>query len=176
MKKIRHLLFIVLALFSISVAQAGPVESAISPDGGAEALVLRTIGSARSSIRMAAFSFTSSKIVKSLVAAKRRGVDIQIVVDDGKGCEDNATRSAMNLLVNAGIPLRTVGVYKLHHDKYIIVDRKHVETGSFNYTRAAAEGNSENVVVIWNDEENAARYLRHWQSRWNQGRTWYCPY
>ena len=176
MKTLRHLLFVVLALFSISVAQAGPVESAFSPDGGAEALVLRTIGSARSSIRMAAFSFTSSKIVKSLVAAKRRGVDIQIVVDDGKGCADNATRSAMNLLVNAGIPLRTVGVYKLHHDKYIIVDRKHVETGSFNYTRAAAEGNSENVIVVWNDEENAARYLKHWQSRWNQGRTWYCPY
>ncbi len=70
MKTLRHLLFVVLALFSISVAQAGPVESAFSPDGGAEALVLRTIGSARSSIRMAAFSFTSSKIVKSLAAAK----------------------------------------------------------------------------------------------------------
>ncbi len=176
MKSLRRLLFLVLVCFSCTVVQAGPVESAFSPDGGAEALVLRTIGSARSSIRMAAFSFTSSKIVKSLIAAKRRGVDVKIVIDDGKGCADNATRSAMNLLTNAGIPLRTIGVYKLHHDKYIIVDKQHVETGSFNYTRAAAEGNSENVIVVWNDAENAARYLKHWESRWNQGRTWYCPY
>jgi phosphatidylserine/phosphatidylglycerophosphate/cardiolipin synthase-like enzyme len=176
MKKFRTLLLVVFALFTFSVAQAGPVESAFSPDGGAEALVLKTIGAARHNIRMAAFSFTSSKIVKSLVAAKRHGVDVQVIVDDSKGCSDNATRSAMNLLTNAGIPLRTVGTYKLHHDKYMIIDGKHVQTGSFNYTRAAAEGNSENVVVIWNDEANANRYLRHWQSRWNQGRTWYCPY
>ena len=38
-----------------------------------------------------------------------------------------------------------------------------------NYTAGAAEANSENVLVIWNDTDLAASFLKHWQSRWDQG-------
>ncbi|SAV26031.1 endonuclease [Klebsiella variicola] len=55
----------------------------------------------------------------------------------------------MNLLVNAGIPVRTVSQYKIMHDKVIIADGRNVEVGSFNYTRAADRVNSENVLVVW---------------------------
>ena len=41
----------------------------------------------------------------------------------------------MNLLVNAGIPVRTVSQYKIMHDKVIIADGRNIEVGSFNYTR-----------------------------------------
>jgi phosphatidylserine/phosphatidylglycerophosphate/cardiolipin synthase-like enzyme len=53
----------------------------------------------------------------------------------------------------------------IHHDKCIVVDGRTVEAGSFNYTQAAARSNSENVLVIWNDLQVAARYLGHWRSR-----------
>ena len=175
MKFFKHLiLFVFASLFALSV-QAGPVESAFSPDGRAEAMIIRTIGAARSNIRMAAFSFTNPSIIRSLVDAKKRGVDVKIVVDK-KANTEHKCNSAMNTLVNAGIPLRTVSSYKIHHDKYIVVDGQHVQTGSFNYTKAAANSNSENVIVIWNDDANASRFLKHWESRWNQGQNWYCPY
>ncbi|MDU8476063.1 phospholipase D-like domain-containing protein, partial [Pseudomonas syringae pv. actinidiae] len=64
---------------------------------------------------------------------------------------------------------RTVGTYPIHHDKFIVVDGKAVETGSFNYTAAAAKSNSENALVVWNDPDLAEQYLSHWQSRWDQG-------
>jgi hypothetical protein len=35
----------------------------------------------------------------------------------------------MNLLVNAGIPVRTVSQYKIMHDKVIIADGRNVEVG-----------------------------------------------
>jgi phosphatidylserine/phosphatidylglycerophosphate/cardiolipin synthase-like enzyme len=57
----------------------------------------------------------------------------------------------MNLIMGAGIPLRVVSAYTIHHDKYIVVDGKHTETGSFNFSQAAAKSNSENVLVVWND-------------------------
>ncbi|VVE56863.1 endonuclease [Pandoraea aquatica] len=144
------------------------VEAAFSPDGEAEALVLRVIGSAASSIRLAGYSFTSPKVVRHLIDAKRRGVDVAIVID-AKGNLNSTSAQALNLLVNAGIPARLVDRYAIHHDKYIVVDGKHVETGSFNFTSSAASRNSENVLVIWNNADLAAQYLRHWQSRFNQG-------
>ncbi|MCO8647816.1 phospholipase D family protein, partial [Burkholderia multivorans] len=55
------------------------------------------------------------------------------------------------------------------HDKYLVIDAEHVETGSFNYSASAASRNSENVVVVWNNPQLASRYLTHWQSRFDQG-------
>jgi hypothetical protein len=53
----------------------------------------------------------------------------------------------MNVVASAGIPLRTNGQYKIMHDKVIITDGQNVELGSFNYTRSAANANSENALV-----------------------------
>jgi phosphatidylserine/phosphatidylglycerophosphate/cardiolipin synthase-like enzyme len=144
------------------------VEAAFSPDGGAEALVLRLIGSASSTIRLAGYLFTSPSIVRHLIDAKRRGVDVAIVVDS-KGNTSLKSAQALNLLANAGISTRLLDRYTIHHDKYIVVDGKHVETGSYNFTTSAASRNSENVLVVWNNPELARRYLKHWQSRFDQG-------
>ncbi len=144
------------------------VESAFSPDAGAEALVLKAIGAARTSIRVAAYSFTSPAVTRALLAAKRRGVNIAIVVDD-KGNRAKSSQQALNLMVNAGIPTRTIDTYAIHHDKYLVIDAEHVETGSFNYSASAATRNSENVLVVWNNPQLATRYLAHWQSRFDQG-------
>ncbi|SEB26312.1 PLD-like domain-containing protein [Variovorax sp. YR216] len=155
------------------------VEVAFSPDGGAEGLVIQVIGSANSSIRLAAYSFTSPSVVRALLDAKRRGVDVAVVVDHKNNLTESrthASREALNLLINAGIPTRTVSVYAIHHDKYIVVDGRHVETGSFNFTAAAAKRNSENVLVVRNDPALAAQYIAHWQSRWAQGQPYRSTY
>lgn len=65
--------------------------------------------------------------------------------------------------------MRVISAYAIHHDKYIVVDGRTTETGSFNFSQAAARSNSENVLVVWNDERVAARYQVHWNSRWVQG-------
>ena len=54
------------------------------------------------------------------------------------------------------------------HDKYMIVDNKNVETGSFNYTASAEHRNAENVVVIRNNKKLAKKYTENWQKLWNE--------
>ena len=152
----------------LGTAAASNIEVAFSPEGGAEALVLKVIGSAKQSIRLAGYSFTSPAVVKGLMDAKRLGVDVQVLIDD-KGNRGKANLAAMNLIMGAGIALRVVSVFAIHHDKYIVVDGKHTETGSFNFSQAAAKSNSENVLVVWNNTELAGKYLAHWGSRWRQG-------
>lgn len=148
------------------------IEVGFSPEGSASDLVLRTIGVASSSIRLSAYMLTSPEVTKALIEAKRRGVDVAVVADHNGNLQGSASRAgqhALSLISRAGIPTRTVKAYAIHHDKFMVIDGKAVETGSFNYTAAAAKSNSENAVVIWNDAELAEQYLNHWQSRWDQG-------
>ncbi|MNR76125.1 Phospholipase D precursor [compost metagenome] len=153
---------------AIASPQVRLIENAFSPEAGAEQLILKVINSAQQELRLAAYSFTSSTITKALIAARQRGVDVRVIVDEKRNLEPPSI-SALNKLVSAGIPVRTIAVYALHHDKYLVVDGRHLQTGSFNYTSGAAKANSENVLVVWNDATLAASYLQHWQSRWEQG-------
>lgn len=163
-------------LLSGAQAQAAPsIDVGFSPEGSALRLVLRTIDSAQQNVRLMGYSFTSPEVVKSLIAAKRRGVDVKVVVD-ANGNRGKASVAAMNLLVNEGIPLRTISKYKISHDKVIITDNQTIETGSFNYTRSAAEANSENALVISGLSALAQTYLAHWQSRWDDGTDWHSGY
>ena len=71
---------------------------------------------------------------------------------------------------------RTNGQYKIMHDKVIITDGQNVELGSFNYSRSAAESNSENALVVREVPALAQTYLAHWQSRWEGGTDWHSSY
>ena len=144
------------------------IEVAFSPREGSEDLVVKVIQSARSSIAVAAYSFTSPVIAKALLNAKKRGVDVRVVVDEN-GNKSKASLAALNLLAGAGIPTRTISRYAIHHDKYMVIDKSTVQTGSFNYSKAAAKSNSENVLVIWNNPDLGLAYLKHWQDRFDQG-------
>lgn len=164
-----------LSLFApVPVVYAASIETGYSPEGTALQLVLKTINSAQQEIRLMGYSFTSPEVAGALVRAKRRGVDVKVVLDwkANTGKQNQASLATMNLLVNAGIPVRTVSQYKIMHDKVIIADGRNIEVGSFNYTRSADRVNSEDVLVVWDVPVVAQRYLQHWSTRWSQGTDW----
>lgn len=165
---------LVVCLFFSGETMAQPtVQAGFSPEGSALQLVLNTINTAEENIRLLGYSFTSPEVTRALITAKQRGVDVKVVVDWKANCaKGSAGAAAMNLLVNAGIPVRTVSKFSIMHDKVIITDGRNVETGSFNYSRAAARSNSENALVIRDYPVLADTYLQHWQSRWETGTNW----
>lgn len=157
------------------ISTAPDIQVGFSPEGTGRLLVLNTIGSAQQSIRMMAYSFTDPDVMKALIAAHQRGVDVKIVIDE-KGNRNRASMAAMNLIVNAGIPLRTNDRFPIQHDKILIVDNHAVESGSYNFSKAGASKNSENVVVVRFVPAIASQYLSHWQSRWEMGTDWHSTY
>lgn len=162
---------------SVGAAAQPTVQAGFSPEGSALQLVLDTINSAQQRIRLMGYSFTSPEVSRALVQAKQRGVDVRVVLDWKANKEKgSAGAAAMDLLVNAGIPVRTVSQFKIMHDKVIITDDRNVETGSFNYARAGAQSNSENALVIRDYPVLASTYLQHWQSRWEMGKDWNSTY
>jgi phosphatidylserine/phosphatidylglycerophosphate/cardiolipin synthase-like enzyme len=153
-----------LLLPAIVDAVSPAVEVAFSPNGGAAELVVKTIESAKTSIRVAAYSFTSKPISVALLAAHKRGVDVRVVVD-----KSNATAryTAATFLANQGVPVRVDYRYAIMHDKFIVVDGLTVETGSFNFTASAESKNAENVLVL-HDPAVAERYQREWERMWTE--------
>ena len=160
-----------LLLSAAPVVAAPSVSVGFSPEGSAEQLVLSTINNARESIRLMGYSFTSPEVVKALMAAKRRGVDVRVVLDE-RGNDNRSGQAAMSLLYGADIPVRTVSSFKIMHDKVIITDGRNVETGSYNFSRSAARNNSENALLLQDMPAVAQQYLTHWQSRWDMGTDW----
>lgn len=170
--RITPLLFCgVLATAPLFPAYAGTVlpaqgkfEAAFSPERGATDEVVNLIDSAKSDIRMLAYSFTSKPIARALANAHQRGVDVAIVVDKSQLSEKG---SVVPWLVQQGVSIRVDEQHQIMHDKVLIVDGRDVETGSFNYTSAAEHHNAENALIIWDAPSLAMLYLKEWQDHWD---------
>jgi phosphatidylserine/phosphatidylglycerophosphate/cardiolipin synthase-like enzyme len=155
---------------SQTLPPSASVEIAFSPDGGATDLVIKAIRSAKQNIRVAAYSFTSHPIAAALIDAHKSGINVQIVIDHEE--VEKRNHSLASYLVENGIPLRVDIVHTLQHDKYMVIDDKTVETGSFNYTAAAEHHNSENVMVLWGDPSLATAYTENWNGLWNNAESY----
>lgn len=164
---------LILALLSISASAfaASTINSGatydvgFSPDGTSLPLVLKSINSAQKSIHVAAYSFTSKPISQALLAASKRGVDVKIVADEKS---NSGKYSATTFLANNGIAVKLDNHYAIMHNKFIIIDGVNIETGSFNYSAAAVDKNSENVLVLWNVPKIAQAYETQWSKLWNE--------
>ena len=130
-----------------------------SPNGGAATAVIREIDDAKTEVRVQAYSFTHAGIAKALVEAKKRGVDVAIILDKSN---KTAKYSAADFTAHAGIPTYIDAKHPIAHNKIIVVDGETVLTGSFNFTKAADEKNAENLLVI-RSKELAQTYLENWE-------------
>jgi phosphatidylserine/phosphatidylglycerophosphate/cardiolipin synthase-like enzyme len=57
------------------------------------------------------------------------------------------------------------------HNKFIIVDSKTLELGSFNYTASAEKNNAENVLVVHGAKRVITDYSDQWEKLWNESDT-----
>ena len=132
-----------------------------SPNGGCTAAIVKAIDEAKTSIRVQAYGFTSRPILDALVNARRRGVDVQVILDKSNR---TARFSLLDALLQAGIPVFIDRCSGIAHCKVMVIDKAVVITGSFNFTQAAEQRNVENVLVI-RDSALAGIYTQAWEKR-----------
>lgn len=153
--------FIILLLLWANSAIAFQVEIeqvCFSPNGNCTAAIVERIDNAKSEILVQAYSFTSAPIATALIDAHKRGIKVETILDKSqkKGKYTSAT-----FLTNAGIPTFIDSKHAIAHNKIMIIDKKIIITGSFNFTKAAEEKNAENLLVI-NSKELSKSYLENW--------------
>ena len=136
------------------------VRTYFSPGGGATKAVTKEISKAKREVLVLAYSLSSQAIVEALLDAHRRGLIVQIILDKSERGE-GLTAAAQ--LINAGAPILLDGKHQLAHSNCMIIDRHTVITGSFNYTKAAEEKNSEDLLII-EAPQLAEEYRAFWES------------
>lgn len=155
-------LVLILAAFSLT---AQDYKLGFSPGGSSLKVVLDAIASAKSSLLVACYEFTSREIAAALEDAARHGVEVRIVADF-KASADRY--SQIPILSRSGIPIRLDRRYEIMHDKFMVIDGDAIETGSFNYSEGAVRHNAENALWEWKVADKAALYAAEWRRLWDE--------
>ena len=116
---------------------------AVAYKGGPDESLAAAIDAARLSVDVAAYSLNLWSIRNALIRAKHRGVVVRMVMEstnmDGQEVQD---------LINAEIHIVGDQREGLMHDKYVVIDRAEVWTGSMNFTASGAYSDNNNLIRI----------------------------
>jgi len=119
-------------------------EAHFSPGDRCLRRIVSLVGHARRTAEICVFTITDDRITRALLEAHRRGVALRIITDDDKLYDRG---SDIEQLAGAGVPVRLdCSEHHMHH-KFAVFDRELLVTGSYNWTRSAADHNEENIVV-----------------------------
>ena len=135
-------------------------------NGSVAQLIAAEIREARRSVDAALYKLTHPPLARSLAEAAGRGLQIRLVLDQGKYAETSGTRQ---LLADYGLSFRLLSGRqgpdaKMHH-KFAIFDGRTALTGSYNWTTESEDLNFDNLIVL-RDAGAIAEYAREFELLW----------
>jgi phosphatidylserine/phosphatidylglycerophosphate/cardiolipin synthase-like enzyme len=148
-----------LSVFAGS-ALAGELQSCFTPGEDCAGEIVAALAAARHEVRVQAYGFTAPAIVAALMEARRRGVDVEVILDRGALAQRREEDAAQSL-TRSGIPVLVDGAHAIAHNKVMVIDRTTVVTGSYNFTASAQSRNAENLLII-RDSTLAGQYAANW--------------
>lgn len=116
-----------------------------SPGSRSEERLAGLIDAARTSVDAVTFTFSSRTLADALLRAKQRGVKVRFLTDKNMG----RTAYLAKFLFDNGVPMRW-GIGRNNkgalHNKFLILDGRILQTGSFNWTINASKNSFENMI------------------------------
>lgn len=142
-----------------------PVESCFSPDDGCTARLVEAIASAQQDIVFLAYSFTSDELAQALMDRLDHGVQIAGVIESGQATTNRGSKWSLFQSTTMDIILDSNP--NQMHEKVMVIDKRIVAMGSFNFTYSAETRNDENLLIIENPAL-AAIYLAEFNRIYQQ--------
>ncbi len=152
------------------------VQACFSPQGKCSSYIIHELEQAKREILVAIYAFTSDELASAIVQARKRGVSVQVVVD--REFDAANEKSKGKFLEAQKISLRRVAGLKagaaqkeagLMHQKFAVIDRRLVLTGSYNWTHSAETLNDENLLLFRDAgplaEEYRKAFFRLWERK-----------
>ena len=140
----RYYRFFLLIIVNWSLnAQSGFFFVGPEPDR-LEDVVVQCLDKAQQRIWVAMYQLTSAACVHALVRARRRGVDVQLVLDRGM-CALPVYSFVRRQCAGANIPIFWLGGVPIFHHKWALIDNFFL-FGSANWTRCGLTKNCENFL------------------------------
>ena len=125
-------------------------------DGAISKALIPIVNSAKKYIYIPTFLITDSRLASALINAKKRGVEIKIIVD---ATNAKNTHSKHKLLRQNGISVKTENYAGKMHSKSMIVDDRITVIGSMNFSSSGDRRNDENLIVI--KDSNITKFYKN---------------
>jgi hypothetical protein len=109
--------------------------------------IIRELGSAKKSIRVAVYWFTNLELLDSLLFKLKKGVKVTLIIHNDY-INNRETGLDFQSFIEAGGNFFFSDSYNPMHNKFCIVDEKILINGSYNWTYYAETRNSENILII----------------------------
>jgi phosphatidylserine/phosphatidylglycerophosphate/cardiolipin synthase-like enzyme len=152
------------------------VEVLFAPEAEMQERISRAIGAAKKEVVVAMYQFTSEKLADALVRARKRGVDVRVLVDGQQAADGGRFDDALQALEKGEVPVRRVFVDgnkkktrsdnrpRFHH-KFCVIDGELTIAGSYNWTVQGDEENHENALLI-SGRATARSYRDRFEAVW----------
>ncbi|HSS96255.1 MAG TPA: phospholipase D-like domain-containing protein [Terriglobales bacterium] len=131
---------------------------ASSVRGGPDEQLAAAIDEARLSVDVAIYNLDLYGIRDALIAAHDRGLNVRMVIE-----QDYAEGEAFQKLAAAGISVLFDKNADYMHDKFVVIDRYEVWTGSMNYTVGDVYWDRNNLVAI-----KSTRLAQNYETEFNE--------
>lgn len=112
-------------------------------EGGPDKILVAALDQARLSVDVAAYSLNLWSIRDALIHAHKRGVVVRMVMES-----DDMDNKEVQQIMDAGIPIIGDQQQGLMHNKFIVIDRLNVWTGSMNYTTSGVYKDNNNLIYM----------------------------
>lgn len=134
-----------------------------SPGDDCENAIVSSIRNARHSVKICVFTISENVISEEIISAHKRGVSVTIITDNDKL---NDKGSDIRWLAGEGIRVKIDESSSHMHHKFCLVDKSILLTGSYNWTKSAADRNQENLLVT-EDPKMVKAYLNEFEKLWD---------
>lgn len=134
---------------SIVSVYFSPQDKAISRE------IVPLINKAEKYIYIPTFVLTHQGMADALINAKKRGVDVKIIID---GTSSTQLHTKHHTLRTAGVPVKVENYAGKMHMKTMIIDDKYTILGSMNFSNSGENRNDENMLLI--EDKNFAEFYK----------------
>lgn len=175
MKSFKYLFFILISISICSSVYPFPADVTPLNDAGYFKTVYSLFAKAKSSIYVIMYQARwydeysdslSNKLINSLITAKKRGVNVRVILDkpykDEKSDSKEVNEKVRNVLSKNGIKVYFDSEKVTTHSKIIIVDGRYSIVGSTNWSYYALSKNNETNVLI-DSEQVAKEYIKYFE-------------
>ncbi len=126
-------------------------DKAADHQGGMDERLTAFVNSAQLSVDMAIYQFDLPNVTQALLDVKKRGATVRVVTDIDI-LNDPSENPSFKQLQKAGITVVGGNTSGIMHDKFVVVDKAAVWTGSWNFTTNDTYRYNNNGILILSPE------------------------
>ncbi len=125
----------------------------VLPDDSAQPIV-DAINKAKKSLRIKMFVFSAPSLLHAVIAAKKRGVDVRVMLNPARRDGESDNKKSRNMLLKAGVNvIDSNPAFGLTHEKSMVVDDKAGFVKSLNWETKNLTVTRDYAVVTTNKHE-----------------------